>query len=181
MPWVFSYSDLGPQILEKVLNRAPFCALPATLPRYKVVFKGRSRKWGGALATLEKSSKSFVYGSALLLPVEELKLIDRYYQSFEQVQVPIFIDATQDKVKAYAYVKKANDYGVPSQDYITAITKHLKFFWGQGGGRSPSLEDFGISIDVPNKQSKIQTVKKQSQTKTKPKTKQRRKRTTKSR
>jgi len=149
MPWIFSYSDLGPQILGKVLNRAPFCALPATLSGYKVVFKGRSRKWGGALATLDRSSKSFVYGSILLLPQDELKLIDRYYQSFERIQLSVFIDATQDKVKAYAYIKKANDYGSPSQEYTSAITKHLKFFWGQGGGRSPSLEDFGISTEIP--------------------------------
>jgi hypothetical protein len=151
MPWIFSYSDFGPQIIKKVLDRAPFCSLPASLSGYKVSFKGSSRKWGGALATLEKERKSFVYGSILLLPLEDIKVIDKYYRLYEKLLVPIFIDATQDKVKAHVYVLKSATakYGKPSDEYTSAIVKHLKFFWGQSSGRSVSLSDFGISTEIP--------------------------------
>lgn len=148
MPWIFNYGELGPQQLVSVLGKAPFCTLPATLPNYKVSFKGRSRKWGGATATVEKARKSFVYGTALLVTPDDVKILDRYYKGSEKVTLPIFIDATQDKVKADAYVLSASNYGVPSQDYTKAMFKHLKFFWGQGQ-KGLSLTDFGISTEVP--------------------------------
>jgi len=132
MPWVFIYSDLGPAALGAVLPQAPFVSLPASLPKYKISFKGKSRKWGGSLATLEKKSKAWVYGSIHLLPPEEIKKIDKYYSYFEKIQIPIFIDATQDKVKAQTYIIKGDaPYGAPSDEYIKAMLKHLKFFWGQ--------------------------------------------------
>ena len=150
MPWIFTYSDLGPQVIEGLFERAPFCSLPASLPNYKVAFKGRSRKWGGALATLDKARKSWVYGSALLLPPEEMRIIDKYYGAYEGKEVTIFLDATKDKVKAKTYfLKTALPYGQPSEDYIKAIMKHLKFFWGQTGSGKMTLENFNIALETP--------------------------------
>ena len=152
MPWVFIYSDFGPQIIKKALSRAPFCSLPASLVGFKVTFRGKSRKWGGAVATLEKARGNFVYGSILLLPPDDIKVVDRYHNLYEKITVPVFIDATQDKVKAQTYVLKASSkYGEPSDEYVSAMLKHLKFFWGQSGGRSVSLTDFGISTDIPER------------------------------
>lgn len=148
MPWIFNYGELGPQQLVSVLGKAPFATLPATLPKYKVSFKGKSRKWGGATATVEKARKSLVYGTALLVTPEDIKILDRYYKGSEKVTLPIFIDATQDKVKAETYILGASNYGVPSQDYTKAMLKHLKFFWGQGQ-KGLSLADFGISTELP--------------------------------
>jgi len=150
MPWVFIYSDLGPAALGSVLPQAPFVSLPASLPKYKISFKGKSRKWGGAVATLERKSKAWVYGSIHLLPPAEIKKIDKYYSYFEKIQVPIFIDATQDKVKAQTYIMKGDiPYGDPSDEYVKAMLKHLKFFWGQEGAGKPKLETFGISTEPP--------------------------------
>ncbi len=150
MPWIFTYSDLGPQVIETLLEQAPFCSLPATLPNHKVVFKGRSRKWGGAIATLEKARKSWVYGSALLLPPEEIRLIDKYYSAYEEKEFTIFLDATKDKVKAKTYILKSSlPYGQPSEDYIKTILKHLKFFWGQTGSGKVSLTQFNIDAELP--------------------------------
>ena len=148
MPWVFIYSDLGPQALTTTLSGAPFVSLPASLPKYKIAFKGKSRKWGGAVATLEKKSKAWVYGSIHLLPPDDIKKIDKYYSYFEKITVPIFIDATQDKVKAQTYIIKDAPYGNPSEEYVKALLKHLKFFWGQQGAGKPKLETFGIAADI---------------------------------
>jgi AIG2-like family len=160
MPWVFIYSDLGPQALTATLSGAPFVSLPASLPKYRIAFKGKSRKWGGAVATLEKKSKAWVYGSIHLLPPDDIKKLDKYYSYFEKIEVPIFIDATQDKVKAQTYIIKDAPYGEPSDEYIKALLKHLKFFWGQQGAGKPKLETFGITTGITPtvKKSKLETV-----------------------
>lgn len=148
MPWIFNYGELGPQQIVSVLGKAPFCTLPASLPGYKVVFKGKSRKWGGATATLEKSRKSFVYGTALLVSPDDIKAFDRYHRDHQKTVIPIFIDATQDKVKAEVYILPSEKaYGEPGQDYIKAMIKHLKFFWGQGQ-KNLKLGDFGVSTEI---------------------------------
>lgn len=161
MPWVFIYSDLGPQALTTTLSGAPFVSLPASLPKYQIAFKGKSRKWGGAVATLEKKSKAWVYGSIHLLSPDDIKKLDKYYSYFEKITVPIFIDATQDKVKAQTYIIKDAPYGVPSDEYIKALLKHLKFFWGQEGAGKPKLETFGITteIAVTERRKKVVTEK----------------------
>ena len=154
MPWVFLYSDLEPAALATTLGRAPFVSLPASLPKYQISFKGKSRKWGGGLATLEKKSKAWVYGSIHLLPPEDIKKLDSYYSYFKKIVVPILIDATQDKVKAETYIIKDATYADPSDEYIKAMLKHLKFFWGQEGAGKPSLETFGISAEAPKQKRK---------------------------
>ena len=147
MPWIFSYAELGPHNIKDLLGNVPHCSLSASLAKYKVSFKGKSRKWGGALATLEKARGGLVYGSALYVSPADIKILDRCYQFYDRKQVPIFIEATQDKVKAHTYIiTKDVSYGAPSQDYIKNMTKHLKFFWGQNDKKNLSLEDFGITI-----------------------------------
>jgi hypothetical protein len=162
MPWIFTYSDLGPQVVEKLLGRAPFCSLPASLPNYKVVFKGRSRKWGGALATLEKTRKSWVYGSALLLTPGEMKTITKYYSAFEPKDLTVRLDATEDKIKARTFFLKTTlPYADPSEDYTKAILKHLKFFWGQTGSGKMGLSNFNINEAPPEKKARAEKPKPQ--------------------
>lgn len=152
MPWVFSYAELGPQQIEELLGHAPFCSLPASSPNFKVKFKGKSRKWGGAVASLDRCKENWVYGSALLIPVSEVSKFDRYFQNFSQIEIPILIAATKDKVKALTYVlDKEAPPGQPTEDYTKAIIKHLKFFWGQGEDGTLNLESFGISSNTENK------------------------------
>lgn len=152
MPWFFSYSDLGPQEVTALLDKAPLCLLPASLTGFRVSFRGKSRKWGGAIASLERSRKNIVYGSALLLPPEDLEVIQNYYKGMAARLVPIFVDASQDKIKAITFVSAETEPpGLPSDDYVKAIVKHLKFFWGQSGGKKPTLEDFGIDLTAPTK------------------------------
>tara|TARA_B100000614_G_C14504253_1_gene475922 strand:+ start:400 stop:966 length:567 start_codon:yes stop_codon:yes gene_type:complete len=184
MPWVFTYSDLSPQALTALLNKAPFCSLPASLPNYKISFKGRSRKWGGAIATLERAKSSWVYGSAILLPPDDIRVIDKYYSAYETKDIKLFLDATQDKIKAKTYIlDKALPYGMPSDDYTKAMLKHLKFFWGQSGTGKMSLDKFGITVEPPvskRKTTKVEespAVAEESQPEEAPKKRRRRRKT----
>jgi len=165
MPWIFSYAELGPHNLKDVIGHVPHCSLSASLAKYKVSFKGKSRKWGGAVATLEKARNGIVYGSAWYVSPAEIKLLDRCYQFYDRKLVPIYIEATQDKVKAHAYIiTKDASYGAPSQDYVKNMVKHLKFFWSQNDKKNLSLEDFGITIEEVAK-TKVVKVKDESKTK----------------
>jgi len=160
MPWIFSYAELGPQQIEELLGHAPFCSLPASIPNFKITFKGKSRKWASPVATLDRNKGNWVYGSALLVSADEIPKFDRYYQNYLQIEVPVLIDATKDKIKALTYIlDKEATPGQPSDDYTKAMLKHLKFFWGQGGNAVLNLENFGIisSAEVPKKEKKSST------------------------
>lgn len=146
MPWIFNYAELGPQEVEALLKKAPFCALPASAENFQVVFKGKSRKWGGGIATLEKKKSGVVYGSALLVSADEVKLFDKYFSSHTRTPITISLDATKDKIKAFTYViEKDATTTAPSTEYSKAVVKHLKFFWG-GQAKNPTLQDFGINL-----------------------------------
>ena len=158
MPWIFNYSELGPPQLTEVLGKSPFCMLPASLANYSLSFKGRSRKWGGGVASLDKVRGGYVYGSAALVGADDLVLLDRYFRNFERKSVPMFLDATQEKIKAIVYFSKASKYGKPSEDYLKEVLKHLKFFWGQGK-RNLSLNDFGVTSENQAKPEKTKKAK----------------------
>jgi len=167
MPWIFSYAELGPHNIKDVIGKVPFCSLPASLPKHKVTFKGKSRKWGGAVATLEKARGGMVYGSALLVPPADIKILDRCYQFYERKQISILVEATQDKVKAFVYIiTKEAPYGNPSSDYTKNMVKHLKFFWGQNDKKNLKLGDFGITV---SEVAKTKVVKNKDASKTKSK------------
>lgn len=154
MPWMFSYAEFGPGIVEKTLSKAPLVSLPASLENHRVVFKGKSRKWGGGVAEIERKKGKIVYGSAILITPEEIKLIDRYYQLYERKQIQIYVDATRDKFKAHTYfLKKTGDYSQPSDEYCKALIKHLRFFWG-----GKKLEDYSI-VREPGPPKKASTKK----------------------
>ena len=155
MPWIFSYCDFGPDEIKGVLPCAPFCSLAATLDGHTISFKGKSRKWGGALATVDKKRGRKVYGSAHLIPVSEVSLIDKYYKAYDKKLLPISISATGDTYKAYVYfLAKDAPFAKPSDDYTKVMLRHLRFFWSQPG-QKPSFNEFGISIEPPEVKKEI--------------------------
>lgn len=142
MPWIFNYAELSVQEASKLLENAPLCVLPATLQNYKVSFKGASRKWGGAVASLDRKKDCLVYGSAFLVYPDEVRIFDRAYANAEKVVVSIKL-TTDDVVKAIAYVQSATAVpGQPSPDYAKAMVRHLKFFWDSENSNKLQLEDF---------------------------------------
>lgn len=160
MPWFLSYAEFGPESIHKLLQRAPFCSLPATVAGYQVIFRGKSRKWSGGFSTIEQKKGNRVFGAAHLITPEELDLISRFYKEHYKLKtVPITIGVTQDKFNAETFVySKEDDVSLPSDDLTKEIIKNLKFFWGQDNGKVPTLEDFGIAVDLSSK--KVVKVKK---------------------
>lgn len=160
MPWFFSYSEFGPEAIHKLLQKAPFCSLPATVANHHVTFRGKSRKWSGGFPTMEPKKGCRVFGAAHLITSEELELIGRYYRDHYKTKItPIVIGVTQDKFPATTFVyAKEDEVSSPSDDLSKEIIKNLKFFWGQDSGKTPTLEDFGIMVELSS--SKLSKVKK---------------------
>lgn len=157
MPWIFNYAELSVQEASKLLNSAPLCVLPATLQNHRVVFKGTSRRWGGATASVERKKDSLVYGSAFLVYPEEVKLFDRAYSNAVRVSLPIIL-TTEDTVKAYAYVQSPESpIGTPSEEYSKAMIKHLKYFWDSSDGTTRlTLDNF---LFIPPPVPKVEVIK----------------------
>lgn len=150
MPWFFSYAEFGPEAIHKLLQKAPFCSLPAIVANHHVTFRGKSRKWSGGFPTIEAKKGCRVFGAAHLITADELELVARYYRDHYKVKmVPIVIGVTQDKFSATTFVyAKEDEVSPPSGDLSKEIIKNLKFFWGQDNGKTPSLEDFGIMVEL---------------------------------
>jgi len=150
LPWFFSYAEFGPEAIHKALQRAPFCSLPATVANNQVVFRGKSRKWSAGFSSMEPKKGARTFGAAHLITAEELALISRYYKdNYKEKVVPIVIGVTQDKFLATTFVyAKDDELSSPSDDLSKEIIKNLKFFWGQDNGKTPSLEDFGIMVEL---------------------------------
>lgn len=158
MPWFFSYAEFGAEAITKLLQRAPFCSLPAMVANHQVTFRGKSRKWSGGFSNMEPKKGSRVFGAAHLITAEELELISRYYRdNYKVKELSIVIGVTQDKFLATTFVyAKEDEIASPSDDLSKEIIKHLKYFWGQDNGKVPTLEDFGIAVEVlPKRAVKI--------------------------
>lgn len=157
MVWIFNYSELSVQEASKLLNNAPLCVLPATLQNHRVVFKGQSRKWGGAIASLERKKESLVYGSAFLVYPEEVKVFDRAYANSIRVMLPVVL-TTEDVVKAYTYIQPTDAIiGTPSEEYSKAMIKHLRYFWDSSDGTTRlTLNDF-LYLPAPTPKIEVPT------------------------
>jgi len=150
MPWFFSYAEFQPEAIQKLLQKAPFCSLPAIVANHHVTFRGKSRKWAGGFSTMEPKKGCRTFGAAHLITAEELDLIGRYYRDHYKIKIlPIIIGVTQDKFSATTFVyAKEDEVSFPSDDLSKEIIKNLKFFWGQDNGKTPTLEDFGIMVEL---------------------------------
>jgi hypothetical protein len=150
MPWIFCYAELGPESIQKMLQKAPFCSLPAVVAGQHVTFRGKSRKWNGGFSTMEPKKGCRVFGAAHLITAEELAVISRYYRDhYKEKSISIIIGVTQDKFNATTFVYgKEDEISSPSDDLSKEIIKNLKFFWGQDNGKTPTLEDFGIMVEL---------------------------------
>lgn len=157
MPWFFSYAEFGPEKIHKLLQKAPFCSLPAVVANHQVTFRGKSRKWGGGFPTMEPKKGSRVFGAAHLISDDELALIERFYREhYKAKPTSIVVSVTQDKFPAVSFVyAKDDEISAPSDDLSKEIIKNLKFFWGQDDGKTPSLEDFGILPETAVKGAKV--------------------------
>ncbi|MDP2932475.1 MAG: gamma-glutamylcyclotransferase family protein [Chloroflexota bacterium] len=107
------------QMLERCPDAKP--RLIATLPNYKLVFVGWSRKWHGGVATLRRSTGGKVPGAIYEISEPCLQRLDRYEEGYTRFKVTVF-DDIGNAVEAIAYVKSGQpEEAPPSKEYLAVI------------------------------------------------------------
>lgn len=104
----------------------------ATLPNYKLIFTGWSRKWRGGTASIKPFKDENVTGGIYEISEKELKSLDKfegYPTIYNHINVTVF---TQDDepVQAVTYIKvEQSDETKPSTEYLAILQKGFKE-WG---------------------------------------------------
>jgi len=96
----------------------------ATLPNYKLVFAGWSRRWRGGYATIMLSRGDKVLGAIYEVSDKDLKRLDGYEDSprnYNRVNVTVF-DEDGNAVEAITYIKAGRiEETQPSKEYLAVI------------------------------------------------------------
>lgn len=93
----------------------------ATLPNYRMVFAGWSRKWRGGVASLKTFRGAKVPGAIYEVTEECLRRLDKYEAGYNRVKVTVF-DEDGEPVEAITYIKAGQiEETSPSKDYLAVI------------------------------------------------------------
>lgn len=93
----------------------------ATLPNYRMVFAGWSRKWRGGVASLKTFRGAKVPGAIYEVTEEGLRRLDKYEAGYNRVKVTVF-DEDGEPVEAITYIKAGQiEETPPSKDYLAVI------------------------------------------------------------
>ena len=115
------------QMLARCPESKPKCG--ATLPNYKLVFVGWSRKWRGGEATLRRATGSKVPGAIYDVSEPCLQRLDRYEDTYGRFKVTVY-DEVGNAVEAVAYIKKGQPEDTPpSKEYLAVIQQGYRD-WG---------------------------------------------------
>jgi len=129
------YFAYGSNLSQKqMLGRCPNALpkFPATLPNYKLIFAGWSRKWGGGVASIKPSKGEKVMGGVYETTERCLRTLDGYEGCptvYSRVNTRVFTDLG-DPVEAVTYIKvEQSEETAPSPEYLAAIRQGYKD-WG---------------------------------------------------
>ena len=140
---VFCYgSNSVHQLRERVGNQL-LEAKKAFLPGYIRIFAGKSKKWKGGVASLQKAPfPTITKGSIVLLTEDELSKLDMFEGAckdatpFDRInniyrrQFVFVIDNDYHLIECIVYIKNNKKWMTPpSQEYIIAIQKNIHLFW----------------------------------------------------
>ena len=93
----------------------------ATLPNYKLIFTGWSRKWRGGVASIKSLRGDKVRGAVYEVTELCLKKLDGYEVGYERLNVTVF-DEDNEPIPAITYVKSGQlETSSPSKDYLAVI------------------------------------------------------------
>ncbi len=120
---VFAYgSNLDEAQLLGRCPRARVLTL-ATLPNHRLVFAGRSARWGAAVASVERAPGAAVQGTLIELDEEDLGALDRcegHPRVYDRVRRHV-TDARGGARDAQVYVHTSSERGAPSEGYLALI------------------------------------------------------------
>jgi gamma-glutamylcyclotransferase len=101
----------------------------ATLPNYKLIFAGWSRKWRGGVASIKPLRGEKVVGAIYEISDRDLRLLDKhqgYPSIYNRTEVLVFTE-DGDPVKAVTYVKaEQSEETRPSREYVAIIQQGYK-------------------------------------------------------
>ena len=122
------------QMLERCPDRKP--RFEASLPNYKLIFAGWSRKWHGGVASIKPFMGEKVIGGVYEISEKDLRSLDKcegYHltsgRGYDRVSKMV-INEDGDSVEAITYIKREqSEETQPSQEYLAVIRQGYKD-WG---------------------------------------------------
>ena len=118
------------QMLERCPDAKP--KFVATLPNYKLIFTGWSRKWRGGVASIKPFRGDKVIGGVYEISERDLRLLDRYegYPNIYNRREVVVFPEEGEAVKAMTYIKvEQSEETKPSPEYVATIQQGYKD-WG---------------------------------------------------
>ena len=107
------------QMLERCPDNKP--RFVATLPNYKLVFVGWSRKWRGGVATIKRFRGEKVPGAVYEISEQCLRQLDRHEEGYDRLNVTVF-DEDGEPIEAITYIKSGqSEEALPSREYLAVI------------------------------------------------------------
>jgi gamma-glutamylcyclotransferase len=119
---------------EQMSERCPDAKprFTATLPNFKLIFTGWSRKWRGGVASIKPLRGEKVMGAVYEISERDLRFLDRdegYPNIYNRREVVVFPE-DGEAVKAVTYIKvEQSEETKPSLEYVTGIQQGYKD-WG---------------------------------------------------
>ncbi|MFC1899086.1 gamma-glutamylcyclotransferase family protein [Chloroflexota bacterium] len=107
-------------------------AFPATLPNYKLVFSGWSRRWRGGTASIKHSRGDKVHGAIYEISDKDLRQLDRYEgypTSYNRLNITVF-DEDGTAHEAMTYIKSGQLEETDSSREYAIITHEGYKDWG---------------------------------------------------
>lgn len=149
---VFCYGSNDPDQLLERLGLGSINTKPAVLKGYKRVFRGFSQHWQCGTASVIKDSESVVYGFAVLLTKEQLKILDGFEGYFGKnrnnyyERIKVEIENYHDvPTESWIYVRSSrHKFYEPSEKYLKAVCKTINTHWRNSDGSKVKPKDIPI-------------------------------------
>ena len=107
------------QMLERCPDSEP--KFVATLPNYKLIFVGWSRKWWGGVATIKRLRGERVPGAVYEVSEQCLRQLDRFESGYDRFKVTVY-DEDGEPIETITYIKSGQlEETQPSKEYLTII------------------------------------------------------------
>ena len=115
------------QTLERCPESKPVAI--ATLPNYKLVFVGWSRKWRGGVANIKGFKGEKVLGAVYKISDRDLRRLDKYEGypgNYNRLNVTVF-NENGDPIEAVTYISAGqSEETQPSPEYLSIMRQGCK-------------------------------------------------------